>query len=193
MKTSNNTLGASNLSAKERSALDYYGTDPKSTRALLDHELFNSKIWEPCCGHHLISDVLEEYGYEVRKSDITEYEGYEHEILDFLSDENRSIWNGDIVTNPPYNLTTDCVLKCLSLLRPGNKLAMFLRLQYLEGQERYEKIYSENPPKKIYVFVNRQTSSKDDDFSAGSAVAYCWYVWQKGYRGNLEIEFIKTK
>lgn len=181
-------MGASNHTDAERSKLDYYGTDKRSTRALLEVERFSNKVWEPCAGHHLIADVLNENGYEVRCSDIAEYEGYEHEVLDFFN--NTETWDGDIVTNPPYNLSTDFTIKALETLKPGAKLAMFLRLQYLEGASRYNKIFKENPPKTVYVFIKRQTSSKVDDFSVGSAVAYCWYVWEKGFRETTEIKWI---
>ena len=122
-KTSINTLGATNHSLEERSKLDYYGTDPRSTEALLKVETFNHNIWEPCAGHHLISNKLIEYGYEVRNSDIANYEGFNHEILNFL-DCNES-WNGDIVTNPPYGLSTDFICKALDILKDGSKLAYF--------------------------------------------------------------------
>ena len=78
-----NTLGASNHSKKQRSELDYYGTAPSATLALLERETFNKNIWEPCAGHHKMSDVLESAGYNVKKSDIFSY-GLDHEIIDFL-------------------------------------------------------------------------------------------------------------
>ena len=39
-----NTLGASNHSKKQRSELDYYGTAPSATLALIEREKFNKKI-----------------------------------------------------------------------------------------------------------------------------------------------------
>lgn len=183
-------LGASNHCDAERSKLDYYGTDPRSTRALLEVEQFCHLVWEPCAGHHLMANELLNAGYAVKMSDIAEYEGHEHEIIDFF--EYTGGWDGDIVTNPPYNLSTDFAVKALNILQPGKKLAMFLRLQYLEGTGRYEKVFKENPPKTIYVFINRQTSSKVDDFTVGSAVAYCWYVWEKGYKGCPSIKWLRN-
>lgn len=184
-------LGASNHTDAERSKLDYYGTDPVSTEALLRVEEFNYKVWEPCAGHHLIADKLAARGYDVRVSDIAEYEGYVHEVMDFFEYDGE--WDGDIVTNPPYNLSTDFTVKALNVLKPGRKLAMFLRLQYLEGLDRYMRVFKDNPPKVVYVFINRQTSSKVDDFSVGSAVAYCWYVWEKGFKGDTVIKWLSTK
>ena len=191
MKDTLKVLGASNHCDAERSKLDYYGTDPISTKALLKQETFNYKVWEPCAGHHLIVNELKSAGYDVFASDIAEYEGYNHQILDFFDYQGN--WDGDIVTNPPYNLSTDFAVKALDLLQPGRKLALFLRLQYLEDTSRYEKVFKNNPPETVYVFINRQTSSKVDDFTVGSAVAYCWFVWVKGFKGDPIIKWIRTK
>ena len=38
-------MGASNHCEDERSKLDYYGTDPRSTKALLEVEKFDNFIW----------------------------------------------------------------------------------------------------------------------------------------------------
>lgn len=191
MNTVLNTLGASNLSDKERSKLDYYGTDPRTTEALLRAEKFDYHVWEPCVGHHLIADMLEARGYDVKCSDIADYEGYEHELSNFL--EYDGTFNGDIVTNPPYNLATEFVVKALNVVTEGYKVCMLLRLQFLEGNKRFEAIFKNNPPETVYVFTNRQVCSKDDSFTEGSAMAYAWIVWKKGYTGCPQIKWLQTK
>ena len=105
-----NTLGASNHSKKQRSELDYYGTAPSATLALLERETFNKNVWEPCAGHHKMSDVLEAAGYNVKKSDIFSY-GLDHEIIDFL--DCIKVFDGDIITNPPYEFAMEFVIKAL--------------------------------------------------------------------------------
>ena len=185
------TIGASNHCDEERSKLDYYGTDPRSTRALLEVEKFSELIWEPAAGHHLMVDVLRDAGYIVLASDIAEYDEVEHTKIDFLEGEHA--WMGDIITNPPYGLSTEFAVQALKAVKPGHKVALFLRLLFLEGTKRYEKLFKDNPPKTIYVFSNRQVSDKNDDFSKGSAVAYAWFVWEKGYKGDPVIKWISTK
>lgn len=184
-------MGASNHCDEERSKLDYYGTDPRSTKALLAVETFQHEIWEPCAGHHLMVDVLREAGYHVLATDIAEYDGVQHAKMDFLDIEGE--WDGDIITNPPYGLSTEFAVKALELVKPGAKVAMFLRTLFLEGTKRYEKLFSVNPPKTVYVFTNRQVSDKNDDFNKGSAVSYSWFVWEKGYQGPTEIKWISSK
>jgi len=184
-------MGASNHCDEERSKLDYYGTDPRSTKALLAVEKFDHEIWEPCAGHHLMVNTLTEAGYHVLATDIAEYDGVQHAKMDFLNVEGS--WDGDIITNPPYGLSTEFAVKALELVKSGHKVAMFLRTLFLEGTKRYEKLFKENPPKTVYVFTNRQVSDKNDDFSKGSAVSYSWFVWEKGYRGPTEIKWISSK
>lgn len=185
-------MGASNHCEDERSKLDYYGTDPRSTRALLEVEKFDDFIWEPCAGHHMMTNVLEEAGYDVMSTDIADY-GFGDEIVNFLELPDEEFHDGDIVTNPPYGLSTEFAVKALNIIKPGHKVAMFLRTLFLEGCKRYEKLFKENPPKTIYVFMNRQVSDKNDDFNKGSAVSYSWFVWEKGFKGSPEIKWISTK
>lgn len=49
-----------------------------------------------------------------------------------------------------------------------------------------------NPPKTLYVSSSRLLCAKNADFDGmrkggGSAVAYGWFVWQKGFNGRTEI------
>ena len=69
--------------------------------------------------------------------------------MDFLACSKN--WNGDIITNPPYKYAKEFIYKALELIPTGNKVAMFLRVQFLESKGRYE-LWKSNPPKKILVF-----------------------------------------
>ena len=107
---------------------------------------------------------------------------------------NTSAWHGDIITNPPYKFAKDFVEKSLSIIPTGNKVAMFLKLQFLEGKLR-KKLFKTYPPKTIYVSSSRLLCAKNADFEGminggGSAVAYAWYVWEKGFSGKTTIEWI---
>lgn len=190
MKNALKTLGSTGLatnSQRKDNPGDYYGTNPAAVESLLSREEFDKKIWEPCAGKHNISNVLKSHAYKVWESDIFGY-GLNHSIVDFLEYEGE--WDGDLITNPPYNLAGDFVEKALKIVKPGKKLAMFLRLQFLEGQKRYNNIFVDNPPKTVYVFTKRQVCSKVDDFTEGSAVAYVWIVWEKGFTGDPAIKWI---
>lgn len=145
-------LGASNHTDNEREINDYYATDPKAIDDLLKLESFSKDIWECACGEGHLSKKLKEYGYNVYSTDIVN-RGYGDNYFDFLSMIENPIyeWEGDIITNPPYKFATEFILKSLDLIKTGHKVAMFLKLQTLEGQDRYKRIYKDNPPKYIYI------------------------------------------
>lgn len=71
---------------------------------------------------------------------------------------------------------------------------MFLKLTFLEGKAR-RLLYEKYPPAKIWVFSSRIPCAKNGDFDkmkeiGGSAVAYAWFVWEKGYCGKPLIGWI---
>jgi hypothetical protein len=72
----------------------------------------------------------------------------------------------------------------------GRKVAMFLRLLFLEGKAR-RALFEANPPKTIYVASGRLKCMLNGiDNMGGSAVAYAWFVWEKGYKGNTIVKWI---
>lgn len=185
------TLGATNHTDKERQKEDYYATDPVAAELLLQEETFFKDIWEPACGEKHLSKVFERHGYNVRSSDIIDRCG--NEMYDFLGMDNLE-WDGDIITNPPYKYAVDFIYKALSIIPDGRKVAMFLKVTFLEGKER-KNLFLTFPPKVIYVSSSRILCAKNGDFQkmkdgGGSAVAYAWYVWEKGYKGDTIIKWI---
>ena len=138
-------IGASNHSSKDRAEYDYYSTDPSAIDWLLKYETFDNNIWECACGNGNLSRKLEEHGYNVKSTDIV-YRGYgERESIDFL--KQTAAFDGDIITNPPYIKGGEFILHALNLSK--NKVAMFLKLQFLEGKGRFEELYSKYPPYKV--------------------------------------------
>lgn len=183
------TLGASNHTEQERQTEDYYATDPKAMELLLEQETFSPNIWECACGGGHLSKILEKHGYNVRSTDLV-YRGYgEKDSYNFL--ESEEIFDGDIITNPPYKYASDFVIKALDSVNTGNKVAMLLKVLFLEGKNR-RKLFDSAPPKFVYVFSSRITCVKNGDFSKNSsgALAYAWFVWEKGYSGDTVVKWI---
>lgn len=152
---------------------------------LLQEETFANEIWECACGEGHLGKVLEKHGFDVIGTDLI-YRGYgDDEPLDFLT-ETLDEFKGDIITNPPYKYALDFVKKALESVNEGNKVAMFLKLQFLEGKSR-KAFFMENPPKVVYVSSSRLKCAINGDFESigSSAVAYAWFVWVKGFKGVL--------
>ncbi len=173
--------------AEERAQHDYYATPPKAVELLLGKEVFAPEIWEPACGEGHIAKVLTAHGYTVRATDLID-RNYGEGGIDFLLGSEK--WDGDIMTNPPYSLAVEFVRKAIDSVPQGHKIAMFLRLNFLEGKAR-RKLFDEYPPKTVYVCSSRQSCGKNGDFRGGTnAVAYAWFVWQKGFKGSPQIDWI---
>ena len=185
------TLGASNHTEKEREVNDYYATEPKAVELLLEQEKFSQWVWECACGEGHISEVLKANGYYVFSSDLID-RGYEGtEVIDFLTATKNEL---DIITNPPYKFAKEFVEHALNISPGGTKIAMFLKVQFLEGKER-RKLFEKYPPKVIYVASGRLLCAKNGEFEkmrqgGGSAVAYAWFVWEKGFNGAPKIKWI---
>lgn len=182
------TLGASNHTDEERQKEDFYATDPVAAELLLNVCEFSPKVWEPACGEKHLARVFEKHGYQVRSSDIIDRCG--NEVYDFLSMDNTD-WDGDIITNPPYKFALDFIYKALSIVPDGRKVAMFLKVQFLEGKER-KALYNSTPPHYVFVSSSRIACAKNGEFdkAQGSAVAYAWFVWEKGYKGDTILKWI---
>ena len=180
-------LGASNHCVENREENDYYATDPKAIDELLKYEKFNKNVWECASGGGHLSNRLKHYGYDVYSTDLVN-RGYQNEIIDFLQCTKQ--FNGDIITNPPYKYCSEFILKALNLINDGNKVAMFLKLQTLEGKKRYDEIFSKFPPQTIYVFVKRIQCGKNGVFEGSSAVCYAWFVWEKGNYNETKIKWL---
>ena len=188
------TLGASNHTDKERETNDYYATDPIAIDKLLTVEEPSHFIYECACGEGHLSERLKEKGYEVFSSDIVGRNYGDAVVQDFF-EVNKLGGLFDILTNPPYKFAKEFVLHSLELLEEGRTCYMFLKLTFLEGKTRYKELFSKYPPKRIHVFSERVLCAKNGKFkemqnAGGSAVCYAWFVWEKGYKGKTEIDWI---
>lgn len=190
---------------KEREALDYYSTPTQEVLNILDLinlDFDNTTILEPCVGGgHMAKGILQyvqekEFSTAIIGTDIKDrgYEGEELNSLiynlDFLSDdyeENLPIDIDYIIMNPPYATIEPFVMKSLGIANKG--ILMLGRLQFLEGQSRYDNILKDYPPTEVYVYVDRIKCFKNGDESdnSSSAQAYAWFYW------NLENEIKETK
>lgn len=76
-------------------------------------------------------------------------------------------------------------------MQDGAKVAMFLKILFLEGQKR-RKFFEQHPPKYVYVASGRLSCAKNADFEKypSSAVCYAWFVWEKGFKGEPVIRWI---
>ena len=94
----------------------------------------------------------------------------------------------------PYKYAKEFVEHTLEIIPEGRKVAMFLKVQFLEGKKR-KALFLSNPPKVVYISSSRILCAKNANFEAfrksgGSAVAYAWFVWIKGFKGDPVIKWV---
>lgn len=182
----------------ERQTEDFYATEPSALilfikRLKLDGIKINENVWECACGQGHLAKVLESYNHTVMATDLVD-RGYGGGGEDFLNDDIMLPPNkycGDILTNPPFNLAEKFVERAMELLENGNKLFLFLKIQFLEGQKRKE-LFKKYPPKYVYCYSSRQKCARDGEFEKYTATTqfYAWYVWEKGFQGETIIRWI---
>lgn len=172
--------GRSDVEGYERQKDDFYPTPDRATFALLRAEKFDGPIWEPACGDGAISKLFEAAGHEVISSDLVD-RGYGENRIDFLMEYTSRAPN--IVTNPPFKLAVPFVRHSLGLTT--GKVAMLLKIAFLEGQER-AALFKESPLARVHVFSQRlafvpggTTGARKLD--GGGMMAFAWFVWEHGY------------
>ena len=192
-------LGVNNETKREDN--DFYATDPNGLRIalpILEKIGLNKNIWECSCGNGNLSKVLEENNYKVYSTDLID-RGYGIGGIDFLSQDK--IYDCDILTNPSFKLADKFVEKGMKLLKDGNHIILFLKVQFLESKSR-KALFEKYPPKYVIVNSERICCAMNGDFDkyfnydnkkekyVGGTQFYCWYYWEKGYNGDTVIKWI---
>lgn len=190
MQNTSHAVMAQRSEAKD--SPDDFPTPPWATRALLKHvigenDFSNMSCLEPACGAgHMVSVLKEAFG-EVQFSDAYYY-GY-GPVRDFLSypyEHNAVDW---VITNPPFRLAEDFVIRALQIAKSG--VAMLARTVFLESSGRYARIFQEQPPTKFAQFVERVPMVKGRlDRKASTATGYAWMVWEKGASGHPRLMWV---
>ena len=179
MQNTSHAVMAQRIEARD--APDDFPTPPWATRALLEHVLGRGTphqrktCLEPACGAGHMARVLAEYFGVVAKSDAYDY-GY-GQIRDFLIDpfELRSVdW---VITNPPFRLSEEFVLRALTIAKEG--VAILARTMFLESVGRYRNLFQHTPPTKFAQFTERVPMLRGRlDRKATTATGYAWLVWE---------------
>ena len=185
---------AGTSTSRDRVENDYYATQPSSVEDLLLKENVHGRVLEPCVGGGHIADVLKTVADRVDCTDLID-RGYDGTVvLDFLEQNVSPIYDW-VVTNPPYKLAQDFIEQSLRATKDGGHVAMFLKIQFLEGNKR-KLFFEDTPPKTVYVFSKRQNPLRNGEpldekgKPWSTTMCFSWFVWEKGYSGKTTIEWI---
>lgn len=182
--------------AADRDRDDFHRTPEWATEALLRRETFSHAVWEPACGDGAIARVVEMAGYRVHASDLID-RGYGTTGIDFLTVTAAPsvAANLSMITNPPYHQRMPERFLHHALSLGVDKVAMLLRLLWLEGDGRSRTVFRGTTPlKTVYVFSTRVDVARSDfihrSTGHGGTVAFAWYVWERGHAGRPTLDWI---
>jgi hypothetical protein len=168
-------------------SLDFFPTPPWATRALLECVVGTMPrmccCWEPAAGEGHMAAVLGEVFAEVWRTDVHDYGGL-HRVGSFVGEgpdviEAPIVQPHWIITNPPFNLAVEFAERALIEAQIG--VALLVRTSWLEGGERYRRLFRDRPPAMVAQFSERVPMVKGRwDPAASTATSYCWVVWHVG-------------
>jgi hypothetical protein len=160
-------------SGYERKERDLYETPAWVTEALLPHLPQGMDVWEPACGSGKMSRVLSAHHF-VTATDIHDPEGIS---IDFLNAPEAP--NGPhhaIVTNPPYDLATEFIVKAMEFQRPhAGIVAMLLRTDFDHAKSR-KGMFADCMSFEKKIVLTRRIKWFED--SKGSpSFNHAWFIW----------------
>lgn len=194
-------MGGKFKHTKDNDGIDYYPTPPSITRQMMERETFDGAVLEPACGSGLMTGVIKKHN-KCFSSDKLLYPSFrdmfpnDHlEITNFLERRKFSNPMDNIITNPPFCLADEFLLRAKQVAQ--KKIAFLLPLDFYHGQSRFINIWTgkgskEFPLKKIWVFIRRpffQKGIAEDTYTTG-AITMAWFIWDKDHKGDPTIGHI---
>lgn len=161
-----------NASAVDRSKTDFYPTPENVTLALCEYlGLKDQRVWEPACGQGHMARALEAQGNTVVATDLYP-QGYGVGNSDFLAEEPDEIEFDWIITNPPFKLAEQFILRSIE---HGKPFAMLLKSQYWHSSRR-RNLFEAHRPQAVLPLTWRP------DFHFGTkggspTMEVAWTVW----------------
>ena len=209
--TQNRSSAVMQQNAEPHGSLGDFPTPPWATRALLAR-LFdgrgvgNMTCREPAANRGHMVRALSERFARVEASDVFDYgAGFDRADYLFGPDPDPVDWT---ITNPPFQLAEQFIARARVTSREG--VAVLVRTAFLEGQDRYESLYSKTPPTLVLQFAERVAMHKGHlpnpniavpvkNVKTGlvvmkkptTATAYAWLVWlQRSNQVRSNIDWI---
>lgn len=168
-------------SGYDRIALEKYYTPAWAIEALLSAVTFPGAVLEPAAGDGGLANVVRATGYETWCCDIAP-EHPEVARFDFLDPSYPDVWEGSIITNPPYGkggrLAEKFIAKALSMTREHRgKVAMLLRVDFDSASTR-RHLFADHPAfDRQYALTKRLRWTNVEQKAEGPTKNHAWFVW----------------
>ena len=188
-------LGSSNHALQERADYDFYTTPTIAVSKLLEelkklNITLPKSIIEPSVGIGNIAKPLIENGHKLYCFDIVDRGFPNTNVVDWLSVKTSPEEEIAIIANFPFKKIQEHTEHSLSLLNKGEYLISLAKIQFLETKSRKE-LFIKEPPKYVLVFSERiKCLANGEDDKTSSAICFCWYIFEKGFKGLPQIDWI---
>jgi hypothetical protein len=113
-------------------------------------------------------------------------------ICDNWLDEEKPPYRYDsIITNPPFSLAEQFVTKSLHWVKPGGKISILQRLNWLGTQKR--SIWLKSMPLKYVIVISKRITWELDGKEKNNTdnVEYAFFVFQKNFMGKPTVKWLK--
>lgn len=168
-------------SGYDREKNDWYRESRRAVDALLDVEKFSGTICDPACGSGNIPVACKHRGYETFGSDVIDRGYLDYGPGDFLTSD-RTFDN--FLSNPPFGIAVDFVLHALTLA--SDKVVILQRTAWLEGDRRYQRLFSLGHLARVWQFRSRisMPPGNSDMEAKGGSVSFAWFVFSRQHQGT---------
>lgn len=180
--------GNARSSGYERQANDWYVEPRRAVDALLDAETFSGIIVDPACGSGNIPEACLARGLVALGGDIVDRGWSATFVRDFLSPGGLPC--DTIISNPPFALAVEFAVKALTLA--SDRVAILQRTTWLEGERRYQALFSQGHLMRVWQFRSRisMPPGDSDALAQGGSVAFAWFVFSRDHNGAATLGWL---
>lgn len=185
-------------------SLDDFPTPAWATRAVIEtilgpaqgllglRDLRRLRVAEPCANRGYMARPLAEYFASVRASDVHDYGLPDCEIHDYLFPGRLSAAEWTFM-NPPFKLALEFIERSFETPE-WRGTAAIVRTSFLEGNDRYHRLFKINPPTIVAQHAERVIMTRGivrdpsklywDEVAQkhrrpSTATSYCWLIWMR--------------
>ena len=177
----------------QRHADDWYATPAWCTQAILPHLRLRDVVLDPFCGDGAIlreivgppdsSKFYDVRGFELDSGRADDAMNYGNVVCrDAFSLDPWRVKGQTVLTNPPFSLAMESVMRALDEVGPDGETAFLLRLAFLASAKRAD--FHRSRPSDIYVMSRRPSFTSD---GRSDSADYAWFVWGPGRGGKWQV------
>lgn len=174
----------------DRAADEWYVETVASVEFLIARERFRGLVYDPCAGRGTIPETFIAAGIDAIGTDLrTRKPGasWFRGELDFWHDLETPLPHAsNIVMNPPFyrGKGLEAFIR-RALKMPVYKVAVFVPVSFLFGEERAPRFYDDIPPSRVWPVYPRPSCPPGVYLEAGGkpmggSSDFVWLVWDRG-------------